>query len=270
MQEKYGMMLKDFNCIDENMRNWILPGRTKPYVMAHRGDSVYCPENTLAAFRKAIADGADILETDLHLSRDGEMMCIHDASVDRTTDGRGLVAEMSAGELRSLNAGVHFPAFQEERIPTLAELIAILPENVALALELKTDRFLEAGVCQHLVEILDQSGLRTRTVVISFNLARLKTLQKVAPDLPVGLITMNRLFTSLQTQFIGPFWIWLFINPFFVWQAHLFGQWVCPLDMQPLLRLRFYCWLGCDVILSNHPAEIMRALNRSPESIKEV
>ena len=69
--------------------------------MAHRGNRVACPENTLAAFRRALDDGADIIETDLHVTADGEFVCIHDATVDRTTDGRGPVAGMTLGHVAS-------------------------------------------------------------------------------------------------------------------------------------------------------------------------
>ncbi len=77
----------------KNTRSLHIPGKTKPYIMAHRGNRTACPENTLAAFRRAITDGADILETDLHLSADQVFVCIHDPTVDRTTDGSGAVAK---------------------------------------------------------------------------------------------------------------------------------------------------------------------------------
>lgn len=78
-----------------------LPDRSKPYVMAHRGNRVLCPENTLASFQQAFKEGADILETDLHLSADDVFMCIHDATVDRTTNGSGAVAEKNAGAIET-------------------------------------------------------------------------------------------------------------------------------------------------------------------------
>ena len=89
-----------------------IPGKPKPYLLAHRGNRVRCPENTLAAFRQALADGADALETDLHLTADGVFVCIHDALVDRTTDGRGPVAGMTLAELRTLSASYGRPEFQ--------------------------------------------------------------------------------------------------------------------------------------------------------------
>jgi glycerophosphoryl diester phosphodiesterase len=124
--------------------------------MAHRGNRVACPENTLAAFRRALADGADILETDLRVSQDGAFVCIHDSTVNRTTDGRGAVAKMTLAALKQLRADCGRPAFNGERIPTLAEVAAILPPEVGLALELKTARFLEPDVCQRL------AGVRAR------------------------------------------------------------------------------------------------------------
>src|SRR5512136_2944979 len=102
-----------------------IPGRPKPYVMAHRGNQVACPENTLAAFRRALADGADIIETDLHLTADGVFVCIHDGMVDRTTDGHGAVAEMTLAQIKTLSASCGRPEFAAERVPTLAETAAL-------------------------------------------------------------------------------------------------------------------------------------------------
>lgn len=138
-----------------------LAHKVKPYVMAHRGNRVACPENTLASFRRALADGADLLETDLHLSSDGRLVCIHDATVDRTTNGKGEVASMDLATLQSLSASGGRPDYAEERIPTLAEVAALVPPDVALALELKTDRFLETAVCHQLARELEQSGYAT-------------------------------------------------------------------------------------------------------------
>ena len=81
------------------MKGLALPGHSKPYLMAHRGNRVLCPENTLSSFRKALEEGADILETDLHLSSDDVFMCIHDATLDRTTNGSGPVSSKTLIEL---------------------------------------------------------------------------------------------------------------------------------------------------------------------------
>jgi glycerophosphoryl diester phosphodiesterase len=239
-----------------------LPGKPKPYLMAHRGNRVACPENTIAAFRQALDDGADILETDLHLTRDGVLVCIHDSTVDRTTDGRGPVADMTLAELKQLSASYGRPEFKDERIPTLAEVTALLPPDVALALELKTDRFLEPDVCQKLAAQLDQAGVRARSVVLSFKLPRLRAVQAVAPDIPIGFITLSNPFPFVSAQLLGPFWPLLLLHPLYVLISHARGQVTCPLDPTPDSRLWLYRLLGCDAVLSDNPAATRRALGR--------
>jgi glycerophosphoryl diester phosphodiesterase len=237
-------------------------GRPKPYIMAHRGNRVACPENTLAAFRRAIDDGADILETDLHLTADGFFVCIHDATVDRTTDGRGEVGRMSLAEIQSLSADCGRPEYASERVPALAELAALLPPDVGMALELKTDRLLEREVCEALAAELDRTGVRGRTVVLSFSLARLQAVQAVSPDIPIGWITLSRAWPRAGVQMLGPLWPLLLLNPLYVRVAQARGQLVCPLDPSPDRRLWLYRWLGCDAVLSDDPGATARALKR--------
>ena len=93
-------------------------------VIAHRGASGHAPENTLAAFRKAVSLGAPFIETDLQLSRDARFVAIHDATVDRTTGGRGAVHDLTLAELRRLDAGSWFGSeYAGERLPTLDEIL---------------------------------------------------------------------------------------------------------------------------------------------------
>jgi len=238
----------------------ILSGKTKPYLMAHRGNSVLCPENTLAAFRQAIEDGADILETDLHLTADGVFVCIHDATLDRTTNGSGPVAQMTLDQIKKLSAGDG--RFETEQVPTLQEVMAQLPPEVALALELKTDRFLESNICRQLVAELQIGGVSERTVFLSFSVARLQTMKAAAPDIPTGLITLKRVLPTAPTALLGPFWPILALNPSYVWWAHRLGKMVCPLDVNPDARLGFYRWLGCDAIMTNNPARTGRILRK--------
>src|SRR5258706_16292065 len=99
-------------------------------VIAHRGASGNAPENTLAAFRKAVALGATFIETDLHLSRDAHFVAIHDATVNRTTNGQGAVHDMTLAELRRLDAGSWFGSgFGGEWMPTLEKLLAFSKKN---------------------------------------------------------------------------------------------------------------------------------------------
>jgi glycerophosphoryl diester phosphodiesterase len=239
-----------------------LPGKAKPYVMAHRGNRVACPENTLASFRRAFDDGADIIETDLHLTADGVFVCIHDGTVDRTTDGHGAVAEMTLTEIKGLSASCGRPDFPAERIPTLGELAAILPGDVGLALELKTDRFLEQEVCRLLVEELSSAGAFERTVVLSFHERRLRAVRAVAPDIPIGWITVRRLWPLENVEMLGPFWPLLLVNPFYTSLAHRHGQAVCPLDPLPDARLPLYRLLRCDAVLTDNPESTCKVLGK--------
>ncbi len=237
-----------------------LPGRQKPYVLAHRGNRALLPENTLPAFQRALEDGADILETDLHLSADGVFMCIHDATLERTTDGSGPVAAKTLAELKQLNAAKGWAGLARMSIPTLAELAAILPPDRAIALELKTDRFLEPVVCRQLADALGEYGVRTRTVVLSFSFERIQAVKRAAPEIPIGLITMSRYLPPRGLEMIGPIWPLALANPLYGWLAHRRGVLFCPLDPTPDKRLWLYRLLGADAVLTDNPAETVRRL----------
>ncbi|HEY8531638.1 MAG TPA: glycerophosphodiester phosphodiesterase family protein, partial [Limnochorda sp.] len=102
---------------------------SKPLILAHRGASAEAPENTLAAFRLALEQGADGFELDIHRTRDGHLVVCHDERVDRTTDGTGFIGSMTLAELKKLDAGRWFDArFAGERIPTLDEVWALVEE----------------------------------------------------------------------------------------------------------------------------------------------
>jgi glycerophosphoryl diester phosphodiesterase len=243
-----------------------LTGKPRPWLMAHRGNRRACPENTLAAFRHAFADGADLLETDLQLTADGEFVCIHDATVDRTTNGSGEVSAMTLRQLQSLRADCGRPEFAGERVPTLAEAADCLPKDVLLALELKSDRFLDPAVAERLIAELGALGVRDRCAVLSFSRARLQTVRTAAEDLPVGWITLSRPWPPAGFDLLGPAWPLLFVNPLYAVLAHRRGQIVCPLDPQPDVRLGFYRRLGCDAVLSDDPGVTRAALDRLTHS----
>ncbi len=238
-----------------------LPGKTKPYVMAHRGNQVKFPENTISAFRQAVDDGADIIETDLHMTSDGHFVCIHDDKVDRTTDGRGLVAEMTLSELRTHNAANLQPDLKPERVPTLEEFANIIPPDVGLALELKSDIFLGADIAARLARQLDHLGVFKRSIILSFSFERLEAVRAASPNLAQGWITLKKPWPRMGVEMLGPLWSLLLLNPFYVRRAHRFGQLVCPLDPTPEARLGIYLRLGVDAVLSDNPAATCLALN---------
>ena len=242
-------------------------GKPRPYVMAHRGNLVHCPENTLAAFQRAVDDGADVIETDLHVTADGHFVCIHDDTVDRTTNGRGAVRDMTLTQIKALSAGAGWPEYADERVPTLDEVFALVPDGIVGALELKTDDFLKLEIGQRLVAAIVVAGRCDGVVLLSFAAARVQAVkrqgQAAGCDLPVGYITCMRLVPKGGFELLGPAWPLLFLNPLYVLIAHWCGQPVCPLDPTPDKRLWYYKFIGCDAVLTNDPGATQRALGRS-------
>ncbi len=154
-------------------------------VIAHRGASGTCPENTLAAFRRAGNLGADMIELDVQLTRDGEVVVIHDWTLDRTTDGDGAVRDASLAEIQRLDAGAWFgPEFRGERVPTLAEVLAAT--TVPLNVELKPvgDDGLEARALAAVVD----AGAGERVVFSSFDAGSLARLRGAASWAEIAIL----------------------------------------------------------------------------------
>lgn len=153
-------------------------------VIAHRGASSYAPENTLAAFDLALQMGVRQIELDVHSSRDGHIVVIHDDTVDRTTNGSGPVASQTLAALRQLDAGAWFGAtFAGERIPTFEEVLARYQGRVHLHVELKGHT---PSLAPRTAELIRQHGMVGQVTITSFQKVRLEEIRIVAPELPTG------------------------------------------------------------------------------------
>ena len=163
-----------------------------PLVIAHRGDSARRPENTLASFASALEIGAEIVEFDVQLTRDGEVVVIHDPAVDRTTDGTGRVPEMTLAELRRLSAG--YPQrfgdeYRGERIPTLAEVLGLIRDRALGMIEIKHDSVTadaEGGLEAHTVAEVRKAGMEKQVALISFSRVALVRCRQQAPAIHRG------------------------------------------------------------------------------------
>src|ERR1700681_4503232 len=131
-----------------SLRRRLVQERGRVWVVGHRGAMGHRPENTLASFEHALELGADWIELDVHLTRDGALAVIHDESVDRTTDGHGLVRDHSLLELKLLDAGAWFgPGFVGERVPTLDEVLEFArARNTVVDIEIKNAPIFYAGI----------------------------------------------------------------------------------------------------------------------------
>lgn len=164
-----------------------------PFLIAHRGASVSAPENTLAAFERALAAGADVLECDVQRSRDGEVVVMHDPRVDRTTDGSGAVGELTWRQIGGLQAG--YPArfgdaFAGQRVPRLEQLLELARGRAAVFVEIKPEALADDGgqVEAGVVEAARRTGMMDAVGVLSFAPRALQRVGALAPGFPLGLV----------------------------------------------------------------------------------
>lgn len=165
-------------------------------VIGHRGAMGYAPENTLASFEDAIRRGADWLELDAQLTEDGEVVVMHDTSVDRTTNGHGLVRDLPLKRIKSLDAGGWYgPEFAQEYVPSLIDVIARFRARrtarrlpVGLVIELKTVRGSGGSLADAVAALLQREQFTDRVVILSFDALALQEIHAANRQLPTGLL----------------------------------------------------------------------------------
>jgi glycerophosphoryl diester phosphodiesterase len=168
--------------------------RPGPYVIGHRGAAGYAPENTMVAFERGIALRADAIELDVHPTADGHLVVIHDPTLNRTTNGSGLVAQHTLAQLRELDAGSWFdPSFAGERIPTLREVLDWARGRTKVVIEIKQGPIFYPNVEQLLVAELDAAGMRDDVLVISFDHQSVRRVKELAPDIVTGVLYAGRM-----------------------------------------------------------------------------
>jgi len=229
--------------------------------IGHRGASTEAPENTIASFRRAVELGADGVELDLHRTRDGRFIVIHDDTLDRTTDGRGPVDALSFDELRRLDAGSwKDPAFAGERVPTLEEVVDALPARVAVFAELKAGSARAPGIEDDLARLLAERDLLGRVRVSSFDHRALARLRQLLPAvstgalfvaLPVDPVAIAR---ACGAQAIHPNFRYLTRDV--VDEAHRAGLAVHAWTVNEPADIVAVRGLGVDGIMSDHPERL--------------
>ena len=240
-------------------------------VIAHRGASGNAPENTMAAFRKAVALGATFIETDLQLSRDARFVAIHDATLNRTTNGQGAVHDMTLAELRKLDAGSWFGSeFAGERIPTLEEILEFSKKNdVVFYLELKPAG--SWGGEHALIGALRESGEIPRAVVISFDASIVLSLRKIEPTLMTGLLYDGQVEKPIQKAVeIGARQLAVrgdLVSPALLAEARKKDLQVVCWTVNHPAHMRMLIAAGVDGIMSDYPERLVAAVRKETESI---
>lgn len=163
---------------------------------AHRGAAGYYPENTMLAFAKALELGATGIETDVQMTRDGELVLIHDETLQRTAGTPEWVKDLTLAEIKQREAGSWFrEEFAGERIPTLEELLDLVRNTDTIVnLELKTGVVLYPGIEQKVLDTVRRFGLSERIIISSFNHYSLVECKKLAPDIRTGILYMEGLY----------------------------------------------------------------------------
>ncbi len=248
-------------------------------IQAHRGYSGKYPENTLLSFQKAIEAGADIVEFDLHLSKDKELFVIHDMTVDRTTDGTGKISELTKDEIKKLEAGAWFDAkFSGEKIPTFSETLDLLENKAIASIEIKTEfsgykNWRE--MIDFIIKTVDNRKMWDQVMFISFDPRALLAVIKRRPQAFTGFIDYQAGEEVLKMKMIeaagidGWFAPWNIVTKRLVQKAHKMGMKVLSgggknlssIDQEVNILLE----AGVDGISTDFPAEVMEILTKSKD-----
>ncbi len=168
------------------MSNQLVAQTNKTLNIAHRGASGSAPENTLASFNKAIEMGADVVELDVHLSSDGELIIIHDYTLDRTTDIKGEIKNHTLKEIKKADAGSWFkPDFKNERVPILDEVLFTVNGRAKVLIELKDGNDVYPGIEKKTLECIKRNGAESWCELQSFKDTVIKNLQALKTTMPV-------------------------------------------------------------------------------------
>lgn len=168
-----------------------LESLSQPVIFAHRGASAHAPENTISAFELALAQQADAIELDVKLSADGQVVVIHDFTVDRTTNGHGKVRDMRLADLKALDAGSFFSSkFAGEKIPTLEEVFEVMGRRTFINIELKNYKSHGSDLVESVCMLVKRHQMQKRIMISSFFPSALSKAHSYLPDAPRGLLAL--------------------------------------------------------------------------------
>jgi glycerophosphoryl diester phosphodiesterase len=240
----------------------------RPLVMAHRGARDVAPENTLSAFRAAVDLGADAVELDITRCASGEIVVIHDDTVDRTSNGSGRVDALSWDSLRDLDAGSWFdPRFAGERIPLLDAVLDAVGGRVRFNIEIKHQRRGMQPIEPELADSLRQRNLVPDTIVSSFDPGALRRLRRAAPEIPRALLYSRDMPMGLRHAW-PRYWLapqalhphFSMVDARYVKKARLAEYRVNVWTVNEATDIERMAGLGVDAIITDHVALTRRLL----------
>ncbi|NLI70430.1 MAG: glycerophosphodiester phosphodiesterase [Firmicutes bacterium] len=248
----------------------------KMMILGHRGSPREAPENTIPSFLTALERGADGIELDVTLSRDKALIIIHDYTLSRTTDGRGLAARRTLEQLKSLDAGSYFSRqFAGTRIPTLQEVIEALGRKAFIMIEIKTSLVgANMETADAVAAVVARHDLYKRVVVSSFNPFALVRTRKTDPHIPVGLLHFPLVPSLLQrgsfADMVRPAVLHphhRLVNRKYMEQARMLGCRVIPWTVNAEEDLNRMMQMGVDGVITDYPGRIRKVLAKSKRGL---
>lgn len=236
-------------------------------IWAHRGASSMAPENTLAAFRLAHELGADGIELDVQLTSDGQVVCLHDETLDRTTSGSGPVVRHTLDEVRALDASYGRTGYADVHVPTLEEVLATIgPTGMTINIELKNSVEPYPGLEQAVLALVDGAGLAEQVVYSTFNHISATAIARSTQPSSVGLLFEDVLAEPwhyadhLAARALHPHWKYVTYAPETIARCHDLGIAVNIWTVDDATVARTMADLGADALITNRPDAIRAAL----------
>ncbi len=243
-------------------------------VIAHRGASKQAPQNTLASFRRALELGCDGFENDVHLTKDGHIVVCHNYDIDATSDGSGLIREMTFEQLRSYDFGAYFgEGFRGEKIPELCEFLELCAGLKIIDIEVKPPLDGNLAIVEKTLAEVGRFGLLDRLIISSFSDEVLLEVKRLMPSVPTGLLydpasaIIEKVFDdpfgfaeSLHCDALHP--AIFYIDEDYIDEAHKRGMtvnvWTC--NTATIVNALFD--LGCDGMITDVPDFVRETLNK--------
>ena len=249
----------------------------QPHIIAHRGASGLAPENTLAAFAKAIEIGVDRIEMDLRQTIDGEVVVLHDKTINRTTNGWGSVRKLSLKKCKRYSAGSWFHhSFSDERIPTFREVLEFVNGRAKLLLEIKDGSPYHHGIEKNIIDLVNEFDAHEWCIVQSFNDRVLKNFREL-PDLHSNIQKLFAAFIPVAPFYGGSRFSYKrvrrydfadeininykYVNPRVVRKMHQMGKKVNVWTVNQPENLKKYMEMGVDGIITDFPDRLKGLIN---------
>ena len=253
---------------DTNNGKRITTLKNRPLIWAHRGASGYCPENTLAAFQKAVELCADGIELDVQMTKDGELVVCHDETIDRTSNGSGWIKDKTLAELKALDFSCGQKDFSGATIPTMREVFELLSDtDILINIELKTGIVFYPGMAEKLLELTAECGFKDRVIYSSFNHYTIKHMREISPEAKLGFlyadgtIDMPAYAQKYGVQALHPA-LYNIQFPGFIEECHKEGIAVnvWTVDSDEYIEMSYRA--GVDAIITNYPDKAFEVIGR--------